>query len=59
MKKPAGAMKPSCAQLDRQRPLIVALKTQRASPSIPGIAQLSALLIEALLDWTVDNSYDD
>lgn len=45
-------------QLDRQRPLIVALKVDGASPPIPGIAALSARLVEPLLNRAMDTSYD-
>jgi len=44
-------------QLDRQRPLIVALKVLGASPPIPGIAAFSARLVEPLLNRTMDTSY--
>lgn len=45
-------------QLDRQRPLIVALQVDGASPPVPGIATLSARLLEPLLNRAIETSYD-
>jgi ABC-type bacteriocin/lantibiotic exporter with double-glycine peptidase domain len=46
------------SQLSRSRPLIVPLQVPGADARLPGVATLSARLVEPLINRALDTSYD-